>query len=157
MPIPPEDLAGKFLAEIEAAIDKHAKAYSKDAFWYQFIVVLSAVCGLLSLIIGTATKNAVAAGIFGGVTTIGSFLTQTLHCVKAQGWQDRMKAELDGIRVQFVYEHGSAPTAEALADMSKQYRELQSKMSKEWERIISSSSGGLNLRLSKTKRVSDDP
>ena len=45
-----EDLAGKFLAEITTAIDKHTKAYSKDAFWYQFIVVLSAVCGLLSLI-----------------------------------------------------------------------------------------------------------
>jgi hypothetical protein len=54
MPIPPEDLAGKFLAEIEAAIDKHARAYSKDTFWYQFIVALSAVCGLLSLIAGTA-------------------------------------------------------------------------------------------------------
>jgi uncharacterized membrane-anchored protein YhcB (DUF1043 family) len=144
-----EDLAGKFLAEITTAIDKHTKAYSKDAFWYQFIVVLSAVCGLLSLIAGTATNNAVLAGIFGGVTTIGSFLTQTLHCVKAQGWQDRMKAELDGIRVQFVYEHGSAPTPEALADLSKQYRELRSKMSKEWERIISSQSGGLNLRLPK--------
>src|SRR6266404_5515701 len=34
---PPEDLAGKFLAEIEAAIDKHAEAYSKDARWHQFI------------------------------------------------------------------------------------------------------------------------
>jgi hypothetical protein len=110
----------------------------------------------LSLIAGTATNNAVLAGIFGGVTTIGSFLTQTLHCVKAQGWQDRMKAELDGIRVQFVYEHGSAPTPEALADLSKQYRELRSKMSKEWERIISSQFGGLNLRLPKAKRTSDD-
>jgi hypothetical protein len=57
-----DELSGKFLAEIEAAIGKHAKANSKDAFWYQFIDVLSAVCGLLSLIIGTATKNAVAAG-----------------------------------------------------------------------------------------------
>lgn len=157
MPIPPEDLAGKFLAEIEAAIDKHARAYSKDTFWYQFIVVLSAVCGLLSLIAGAAANNAVVAGIFGGVTTIRSFLTPTLHCVKAQGWQDRMKAELDGIRVQFVYEHGSAPSPEALADLSKQYRKLHSEMSKEWGRIISSQSGGLNLRLSKTKRVSDDP
>ena len=144
------------MSEIQAAIDKHAKAYSKDAFWYQFIVVLSAVCGLLSLIIGTATTNAVAAGVFGGVTTIGSFLTQTLHCVKAQGWQDRMKAELDGIRVQFIYEHNSAPSSEALADLSKQYRKLQSEMSREWGRIISSQSGGLNLRLSKTKKVSDD-
>jgi hypothetical protein len=88
---------------------------------------------------------------------MGSILTQTLHCVKAQGWQqDRMKAELDGIRIQFVYEHGSAPTPEALEDLGKQYRELQSKMSREWERIISSQSGGLNLRLPKAKRASDD-
>lgn len=57
-----EQLASEFLSEIQTAIDKNAKAYSKDAFCYQFIVVLSAVCGLLSLIIGTATKNAVAAG-----------------------------------------------------------------------------------------------
>jgi hypothetical protein len=63
---------------------------------------------------------------------------------------------LDGIRVQFVYEHGSAPTPEALADLGKQYRDLVSKMSKEWERILSSQSGGLNVRLPKTKRTSDD-
>jgi hypothetical protein len=37
-----EQLPGEFLAEIEAAIDKHAKAYSKDARWHQFIVILSA-------------------------------------------------------------------------------------------------------------------
>jgi hypothetical protein len=110
-----DELAGEFLTEIKGAIDKHAKAYTTDAFWYQFIVILSAICGLLSLIIGTATNNAVLAGVFGGVTTIGSFLTQTLHCVKAQGWQDRMKAELDGIRIQFVFEHRSAPTPEALS------------------------------------------
>src|ERR1700682_3616747 len=65
-----EDLAGEFLAEITAAIDNHAKAYTKDAFWYQFIVILSAVCGLLSLIAGTATNNAVLAGIIRRVTTI---------------------------------------------------------------------------------------
>jgi hypothetical protein len=36
-----EQLAGEFLAEIEGAIDKHANAYSKDARWHQFIVILS--------------------------------------------------------------------------------------------------------------------
>lgn len=152
----PESLDAKFLAEIEAAIDKHRAAYSWDSFWHQAIIITTAVCGLLSLIAGTAWGSAVSAGIFGGVTTIGSFLTQTLHCVKAQGWQDRMKTELEGIRIQFVYEHKSAPTTEALADLAKQYRELQSKMSKEWERIISSQSGGLNLRLAKGRKSSDD-
>ena len=155
MSTPTEDLAGKFLAEIEAAIDKHAKSYSKDARWHQFIVILSGACGLLSLAAGAGGK-ALLAGVLGGVTTMGSVLTQTLHCVKAQGWQDRMRAELDGIRVQFVYEHGSAPTPEALAGLSKQYRNLQSKMSQEWERILSSQSGGLNVRLPKAKRTSDD-
>jgi hypothetical protein len=60
-----------------------------------------------------------------------------------------MRAELDGIRIQFVYENASAPTPEALAGMSKQYRDLQSRMSQEWERILSSQSGGLNLKLPK--------
>lgn len=151
-----EQLAEEFLAEIKAAIDKHSRAYRKDAFWYQFIVVLSASCGLMSLIFGTAANSAVTAGVFGGVTTIGAFLTQTLHCVKAQGWQDRMKAELEGIRIQYVYEHHSAPTPDALADLAKQYRDLHSKMSKEWERIISSQSGGLNLRLSKGKKAPEE-
>lgn len=73
MSTPHDELADQFLAEIEAAIAKHAGAYSKDAFWYQFIVIVSAICSLLSLIIGTATENAVAAGIFGGVTTIDLF------------------------------------------------------------------------------------
>ncbi|MCC8948536.1 hypothetical protein H8A97_26345 [Bradyrhizobium sp. Arg62] len=149
-----EQLAGEFLTELESAIDKHAKAYSKDAQWHQFIVILSGLCGLLSLAAGAGGK-AFLAGLLGGVTTMGSVLTQTLHCVKAQGWQDRMRAELDGIRVQFVYEHGSAPTPEALAGLSKQYRDLQSKMSKEWERILSSQSGGLNVRLPKLKSHGD--
>src|SRR5260370_39353657 len=93
-PIMTEHLAGEFLTEITTAIDKHTKAYTKDAFWYQFIVVLSAGCGLVSLIAGSATNNAGLARLFGGVTTVGSFLTQTLRCVEAQGWQDLMKAEL---------------------------------------------------------------
>jgi hypothetical protein len=155
MSTPPEDLAGKFLAEIEAAIEKHTRAYRWDAFWYQFVVIVSGICGLISLAVG-AKGHAFLAGGLGGVTTIGTILTQTLHCVKAQGWQDRMKAELDGIRVQFVYEHNSAPTAQALAGLSKQYRELTTKMSKEWERILSSQSGGLNVRLSKIKSASDE-
>ena len=152
---PTEDLAGKFLAEIEAAIRKHAKAYRWDAFWYQFVVIVSGICGLVSLAAG-AKGHPFFAGGFGGVTTIGTILTQTLHCVKAQGWEDRMKVELDGIRIQFVYEHNSAPTPQALASLSRQYRELTTKMSKEWDRIRSSQSGGLNVRLSKEKRASDD-
>jgi hypothetical protein len=52
-----EQLAGEFLAEIEAAIDKHAKAYSKDARWHQFIVILSGACGLLSLAAGAGGKG----------------------------------------------------------------------------------------------------
>jgi hypothetical protein len=150
MPVPPDDLAAKFLAEIEAAIGKHEKAYSKDARWHQSIVVFSGACGLFSLAAG-ASGQALLAGVLGGVTTMGSFLIQTLHCVKAQGWQDRMRAELDGIRIQFVYENASAPTPEALAGMRKQYRDLQSRMSQEWERILSSQSGGLNLKLPKPK------
>lgn len=150
MPAPPDNLAANFLAEIEAAIGKHANAYAKDARWHQSIVVISGACGLFSLAAG-ASGQALAAGVLGGVTTMGSFLIQTLHCVKAQGWQDRMRAELDGIRIQFLYEHASAPIPEALAGMSKQYRELQSRMSQEWERILSSQSGGLNLRLPKPK------
>ncbi|QOZ33259.1 hypothetical protein [Bradyrhizobium sp. CCBAU 53421] len=150
----PEQLADEFLAKIQAAMDKHAKAYSKDARWHQLIVIVSGACGLLSLAAGSAGQ-ALLAGVLGGFTTMGSVLTQTLHCVKAQGWQDRMRAELDGIRLQFVYEHGSAPTPDALAGLSKQFRDLQSKMSKEWERTLSSQSGGLNVRLPKPKSLGD--
>lgn len=150
MPVPSDDVASEFLAELKAAIGKHAKAYSKDARWHQFIVIVSGACGLLSLAAG-ASGEALFAGVLGGVTTMASFLIQTLHCVKAQGWQDRMRAELDGIRIQFVYEHASAPTPEALAGLSRQYRDLQSKMSQEWERILSSQSGGLNVKLPKPK------
>ncbi|MGT2501258.1 hypothetical protein ACVOMS_11285 [Bradyrhizobium guangxiense] len=91
-----EQLVADFLAEIETAIRVHTKAYRKDAFWYQLIVVASAISGLLSLILGTAFKSPAVAGIFGGATTIATVLTQTLHCVKAQGWQDRMKSEARG-------------------------------------------------------------
>jgi hypothetical protein len=38
MPIPPDDLAGKFLAEIEAAISKHSKACAKDSRWHLLIM-----------------------------------------------------------------------------------------------------------------------
>lgn len=43
-----EDLTAKFLAEIEAAIEKHGNAYRWDAFWYQLTGILSAVCGLIA-------------------------------------------------------------------------------------------------------------
>jgi hypothetical protein len=146
-----EQIAQEFLNELEKAIDEHRRAYWKDAFLYQFIVIASAICGLISLYFGASRGDPVLAGVFGGVTTIGSFLTQTLHCAKAQGWQDHMKTELEGIRVQFVYENASAPTPEALSDLARQYRDLKSRMSQEWERIISSGSGGLSLRLPRTR------
>lgn len=142
------DLAAEFLMEIEAAIKMHRRAYTKDTSLYQVIVIVSAGCGIVSLFLG-ATDHAVAAGVLGGATTVASVLTQTLHCVKAQGWQDRFRAELEGIRIQFVYEHASAPAPDALAELGKQYRELVSRMSQEWERIISSQAGGLNLNLGK--------
>lgn len=147
-----EQLAEEFLAEVENGIKEHSWAYWKDAALYQFIVIASAICGLISLYFGASKGDPVLAGVFGGVTTIGSFLTQTLHCAKAQGWQDHMKAELEGIRVQFVYENASAPTPEALSELAKQYRDLKSRMSQEWERIISSGSGGLSLRLPRAKK-----
>jgi hypothetical protein len=146
-----EELAAKFLAEIDTAIQTHQSAYTKDSSLYQIIVIVSAGCGLVSLGLGAA-DHGVAAGVLGGATTAASVLTQTLHCVKAQGWHDRMKSELQGLRIQFVYEHGSAPTPEALADLGKQYRELISRMSQEWERIISSQAGGLNFNFGRKKK-----
>jgi hypothetical protein len=150
------DLSAQFLGEIEGAIGKHGRDYSKDAGLYQAIIVVSAVCGIVSLFAG-AIGYSVLAGVLGGTTTIASILIQTLHCVKAQGWQDRMRAELEGIRIQFIYEHGGAPTPDALASLGKQYRDLLSRMSKEWEKILSSQGGGLNIRLPKTKRGSEEP
>jgi hypothetical protein len=150
------DLSAQFLAEIEAAIKKHRRAYSKDSGLYQVIVIVSAVCGIVSLFAG-AMGHSVLAGVLGGATTIASVLTQTLHCVKAQGWQDRMRAELAGIRIQFIYEHGRAPTPDALANLGKQYRDLISRMSKEWEKILSSQGGGLSIRLPRTKKGSEEP
>jgi uncharacterized membrane-anchored protein YhcB (DUF1043 family) len=148
-----ETLIGEFLAEITQAIEIHRKAYKRDTFWYQLIVVVSAICGLLSLIFGTAENNAKLAGIFGGVTTIGTVLTQTLHCVKAQGWQSAMKTELEAIRLQLVYEHASAPSPEALVELSKQYRDLKSRMAVEWQRLISSQSGGINIKRQLVGRI----
>jgi hypothetical protein len=144
-----EQLAAGFLAEIEAEIKKHGGAYARDAFWHQAIVIGSAACGLVSLFVGVQGHGALA-GALGGATTIASVLTQTLHCVKAQGWQDRIRAELEGIRIQYVYEHGGAPTPEALADLGKQYRNLVSGMSKEWEKVLNSQGGGFNFRVPKT-------
>ncbi|WP_163156417.1 hypothetical protein [Bradyrhizobium uaiense] len=40
-----EQLAGEFLAEIQAAIDKHAKTYSSDAPWHQLIVIVPGAYG----------------------------------------------------------------------------------------------------------------
>ena len=145
-----ETLVSEFLAEINTAIEEHRKAYHWDTFWYQSIVIVSAICGLLSLIFGTAYGDAKLAGVFGGVTTIGTVLTQTLHCVKAQGWQATMKTELEGIRFQLIYEYASAPNPEDLTALSKQYRDLKSRMTNEWQRIISSQGSGINIKR-KTK------
>lgn len=97
--------------------------------------------------IGAGFGEAKWAGFFGGLTTIGTVLTLTLHCVKAQGWQDRMKTEIDAIRLELVYEHGSAPDEEGLASLSKKLRELKVKMSEEWEKIISQQPGRLGAIL----------
>ena len=150
-----EALVGEFLAELNTAIETHRKAYTWDTFWYQSIVVASAICGILSLIFGTAANDPKVAGIFGGITTIGTVLTQTLHCVKAQGWQSAMKTELEAIRLQLVYEHASAPSAEALADLSKQYRDLKLRMAAEWQRLISSQPGGINLKSKRSKNAAE--
>lgn len=60
------------------------KKPTRDARWHQSIVVLSGACGLFSLAAG-ASGQALLAGVLGGITTMGSFLIQTLHCVKDAG------------------------------------------------------------------------
>ena len=155
-----EALVAEFLTEINKAIETHSNAYAWDTFWYQSIVVASAICGILSLIFGTAAGDPKVAGIFGGITTIGTVLTQTLHCVKAQGWQSAMKVGLESIKIQLVYEQqASTPSAEALAGLSKQYRDLKLRMAAEWQRLISSQSGVIPFKRKSNKNaaVNEEP
>jgi len=58
------DLPAQFLAEVEAAIKRHNRAYTKDTALYQLIVIASDVCGIVSLFAG-AMGQSVLAGVMG--------------------------------------------------------------------------------------------
>lgn len=148
-----QERVAAFLAELKDAIDLHKASYRWDTFWYQFLVVGSAVAGILSLVFGMWLKQPALAGAFGGLTTIATVLSQTLHCVRAQAWQARMKTEIDGIRLQLVYEHGSSPTPDGLTNLSQQLRALRLRMTEEWEKIISVQPSGFGSKQAKKKSL----
>jgi hypothetical protein len=144
-----ETRTAQFLAELTDAIKSHVRRRTWDAGLYQFLVIGAASAGFLSLYVGTVNESAVWAGVIGALTSVATILSQQLHCVKAVNWHERMATELDGIRLQLVYECSSAPDVDQLAELSKQLRNVKLKMTAEWEKITSAQSprlGGISLR-----------
>jgi hypothetical protein len=139
----------QFLAELTDSIKSHRRRRKWDSGLYQFLVIGAASAGFLSLYVGTVQGSAVWAGVIGALTSVATILSQQLHCVKAISWHERMATELDGIRLQLVYECNSAPDVDQLAEFSTQLRNVKLKMTAEWEKVTSAQSarlGGISLR-----------
>ncbi|MEH2480488.1 hypothetical protein V1282_003845 [Nitrobacteraceae bacterium AZCC 2146] len=142
-----------FLAELITAISSHNTKRWWDAWLYQVLVIGAAIAGFASLTFGMMANGGNDygkwAGIIGALTSVATILSQQLHCVKAINWHERMRVELDGIRLQLIYEHQSIPSAAELSDLSKQLRNVKLKMAAEWERATSGPGpklGGISLR-----------
>ncbi|WP_316233761.1 hypothetical protein [Bradyrhizobium sp. SZCCHNPS2010] len=140
-----------FLAELNEAIASHRRSRRFDSGLYQFLVIGATIAGIASLAVGALLHDGPLAGIIGALTSVATVLSQQLHCVKAQNWHDRMVAEIDGIRLQLLYEHQSSPNEESLAKLSNQLRNVRSKMTAEWEKITST----LPAKLGNISRGSD--
>jgi len=129
-----------FLVELTGEMDSHACKRWGDAWLHQSLVIGAAIAGFLSLALGLGLWSDAQhdyrkwAGIVGALTSVATILSQQLNCVKAINWHERMRVELDGIRLQLVYEHESNPNHPQLAGLSKQLRHVKLKMAREWEK-----------------------
>ncbi len=132
-----EKRVSDFLSELNKAIASHNCRRRWDSGLYQLLVIGAAVAGFGSLYAGTIGDSAKWAGIIGALTSVATILSQQLHCVKAVNWHDRMAVELDGIRLQLIFEKEMAPTPGELAELSKQLRDVKLSMTKKWEKIAS--------------------
>lgn len=115
-----------------------------DALAHQSLLIVAAVSGFVSLAVGLATHNgaliapdngALIAGILGAVPSLASLLIRQLHCVKAANWHRRRAGEVDALRLRLDYELPKEPSAEALAALSSELRNIQASLRAEWESV----------------------
>jgi hypothetical protein len=104
-----------------------------DATLHQTMVIVSALASVASGIAGLYYENAGLAGAFGTVPAAATLLIQTLQCVRAQNWHERMATGLDGIwrKLEFEIEN---PSSTDVANASKELTELEAAMTAEWAR-----------------------
>ena len=130
-----------FLEELTDAIKSHKCKRRVDALLHQSLVIGAAIAGFVSLALGLWSDSSHDygkwAGIVGALTSVATILSQQLNCVRAINWNERMRVELDGIRLQLVYEHQLTPSPAELAELSKQLRNVKLKMAAEWEKATS--------------------
>jgi len=79
----------EFLQRLTREIVSHTRWRHWDSGLYQFLVIGSAIAGFFSLWFGLLAANhnnsnyGLAAGVIGALTSVGTILSQQLHCVKA--------------------------------------------------------------------------
>jgi hypothetical protein len=133
------DAKSAFLQKLDEGIRSHGQARTRDAAMHQFLVIGAALAGFASLVVGLAAQGqhlaSVWAGALGALTSVATVLAQQLHCVRAANWHDRMVAELDNIRDQFLFKFKSQPTDEQLSELADELAQLKLKMADAWAKV----------------------
>lgn len=102
-----------------------------DAIWHQALVIIAALSSIASGVAGIYYSKAGLAGAFGTVPAAATLLIQTLQCVRAQNWHERMATQIDGIRRKLDFEVGT-PTPADVANASRDLTALEQAMIAEW-------------------------
>jgi hypothetical protein len=118
-------------SELSRKATFHRRMRLWDAIWHQGLVIAAALSSIASGVAGLYYGKAGLAGVFGTVPAAATLLIQTLQCVRAQNWHERMAIEIEGIRRKLEFEVGT-PTPADIANASKELTALAAKMTAEW-------------------------
>jgi hypothetical protein len=145
-----------FLADLNRKITTHERCRRVDAGFYQFLVIGAALSGFASLGAGLYYKSPEVAGVIGGLTSVATILAQQLRCVKAIDWRYRASIELEAIKSKLMFE-GPADDARVAA-LSAEVRELERRMTDDWEKATSGQTpqlGDVSVRKKKSPKGQD--
>ena len=137
-----------FKADLVNKANKHNWLRRRNAFMHQMLVVTAALAGCASLVAGLYYKQPEIAGIIAIVPTACTLLVQNLHCIRAQSWHDQMAVKYEGMLKQLSFEIAN-PSAADVANMSKELRTFETKMTDDWAKMLASHSANLEKRATR--------
>jgi len=148
MPVPTNVIERKtdLAAELELHAIRLRKLADRDRQVCTVLMVLGLSCSIAAAILGFFFSK-VPSNVVGGIALLPPLIAFVAVSMKYDGkgsWFSRKSNGLQALRLRLLYELPLEPTADHVAAISSDYRDLNIIMQKEWDETLRFNWGGLS-------------